>query len=126
VDERPVRADRIRKSVGAENTFPADLFAYEAARDALREIVDKVWDYCKGSGIRGRTVTLKVKFANFQIITRSRTGQMPIRTRSELEQLGDALLEPLFPVVRGIRLLGISMSSLGAEGAEQPEFSLPV
>src|SRR5205085_2751275 len=103
VDERPVRADRIRKSVGAENTFPADLFAHEAARDALREIVDKVWDYCEGTGIRGRTVTLKVKFANFQIITRSRTGQMPVRTRSELEQLGDALLEPLFPVVRGIR-----------------------
>jgi DNA polymerase-4 len=126
IDERPVRADRIRKSVGAENTFPADLFAYEAARDALREIVEKVWDYCEGSGIRGRTVTLKVKFANFQIITRSRTGQIPVRTRCELEQLGDALLEPLFPVVRGIRLLGISMSSLGAEGAEQPEFSLPV
>jgi DNA polymerase IV len=51
---------------------------------------------------------------------------MPVRTRSELEQLGDALLEPLFPVARGIRLLGISMSSLGAEEAEQPEFSLPV
>ena len=126
VDERPVRADRIRKSVGAENTFPADLFVYEAARDALREIVDKVWVYCEGSGIRGRTVTLKVKFANFQIITRSRTGQIPVRTRGELEQLGDALLEPLFPVARGIRLLGISMSSLAAEEAEQPEFSLPV
>ncbi|MBV8088980.1 MAG: DNA polymerase IV [Alphaproteobacteria bacterium] len=125
-DERPVRADRIRKSVGAENTFPADLFVYEAARDALREIVDKVWVYCEGSGIRGRTVTLKVKFANFQIITRSRTGQIPVRTRGELEQLGDALLEPLFPVARGIRLLGISMSSLAAEEAEQPEFSLPV
>src|ERR1700751_4655567 len=126
IDERPVRADRTRKSVGAENTFPADLLTYEAARDALREITGKVWAYCEGSGIRGRTVTLKVKFANFQIITRSRTGQMPIRTRSELEHLGDALLEPLFPVVRGIRLLGISMSSLGAEEAEQPEFSLPV
>jgi len=43
IDERPVRADRIRKSVGAENTFPADLFTCEAARDALREIADKVW-----------------------------------------------------------------------------------
>src|SRR5881394_458493 len=95
IDERPVRADRIRKSVGAENTFASDLFTYEAARDALREIVDKVWRYCEGAGIRGRTVTLKVKFANFQIITRSRTGQIPIRTRGELEQLGDALLEPL-------------------------------
>ncbi|HKD28086.1 MAG TPA: hypothetical protein VKC66_19535 [Xanthobacteraceae bacterium] len=72
-------------------------------------------------------VTLKVKFANFQIITRSRTGQTQIRTRSELEQLGDVLLEPLFPVARGVRLLSISLSSLAAEEAErQPEFSLPV
>ena len=125
VDERPVRADRIRKSVGAENTFLVDLLTYEEARDALREVVDKVWRYCEGAGIRGRTVTLKVKFANFQIITRSRTGQMPIRTRSELEEVGDALLEPLFPVARGIRLLGMSLSSLAPEQAEQPEFSLP-
>src|SRR5580704_17846461 len=126
VDERPVRADRTRKSVGVENTFLADLLTYEDARVAIQEIVDKVWRYCEGAGIRGRTVTLKVKFANFQIITRSRTGQMQIRTRGELEQLGDALLEPLFPVARGIRLLGISMSSLAADQAEQPEFSLPV
>src|SRR5437879_3111868 len=49
VDERPVRADRIRKSVGAENTFPADLITYDASRDALREIVDKVWEYCERS-----------------------------------------------------------------------------
>jgi DNA polymerase-4 len=125
VDERPVRADRIRKSVGAENTFPADLVTYEAACDALREIVDKVWGYCERSGIRGRTVTLKVKFANFRQITRSRTGQTQIGTRSELEQLGHALLEPLFPVAKGVRLLGISLSSLAAEEAERKrEFSL--
>jgi len=126
VDERPVRADRIRKSVGAENTFAADLFFYEAAREALGEIVDKVWAHCEGSGMRGRTVTLKVKFANFRVITRSRTGQTPIGTRSELEQLGCALLEPLFPVARGIRLLGVSLSSFGGAGKRDPEFSLPV
>jgi len=127
IDERPVRADRTRKSVGAENTFPADLLTYETARDALREIAGQVWTYCEGSGIRGRTVTLKVKFANFQVITRSRTGQMQVRTRDELEELGNALLEPLFPVAKGIRLLGISLSSLAAEEAERElEFSLPV
>jgi DNA polymerase IV len=127
IDERPVRADRTRKSIGAENTFPVDLLTYEAARDALREIAGKVWGYCEGSGIRGRTVTLKVKFANFQIITRSRTGQMQVRTQGELEELGNALLEPLFPVAKGIRLLGISLSSLAAAEAEHdPEFSLPV
>src|ERR1700746_2765910 len=48
VDERPVRADRIRKSVGTENRFHAHLFAYEAARDALREMVKKGWSYCEG------------------------------------------------------------------------------
>ena len=119
IDERPVRANRIRKSVGVENTFPADLVSYEAACDALRDIIEQVWGYCEGSGIRARTVTLKVKFSNFQRITRSRTGQVHIRSRGELEQLGNALLEPLFPVAKGIRLLGISLSSLVPEGAEQ-------
>jgi len=126
VDERPVRADRIRKSVGVENTFAADLFTYEAAREAPREIVDNVWAHCERSGVRGRTVTLKVKFTNFRVITRSRTGQTPIITRSELEQLGCALLEPLFPVARGIRLLGVSLSSFGEAAKRDPEFSLPV
>ena len=127
VDDRPVRADRIRKSVGAENAFPADLFTYEAARDALQDIIDKVWGHCEGSRLRGRTVTLKVKFANFQQITRSHTGQMLIRARSELEQLGNALLEPLFPVAKGVRLLGVSLSSLVLEETERErEFSLPV
>jgi DNA polymerase IV len=117
IDERPVMADRVRKSVGAENTFPADLHTYEAASEALKEIADKVWRYCEDTGVRGRTVTLKVKFANFRQITRSRTGQTPVGSRNELDEIGRFLLEPLFPVGRGIRLLGISLSSLGAEEA---------
>ncbi|HLO20958.1 MAG TPA: DNA polymerase IV [Sphingomicrobium sp.] len=114
IDERPVRADRMRRSIGAENTFSADLFTYEAAQAALQDIIDKVWEHCERSGNRGRTVTLKVKFANFRQITRSRTGQTQIRTRSELAKLGNALLEAIFPVTRGIRLLGLSLSSLTA------------
>jgi DNA polymerase IV len=125
VDERAVRADRVRKSIGAENTFPADLFTYEAARDALYGIIDTVWRHCERTGSRGRTVTLKVKFANFRQITRSRTADAQIATRSEVEALGTALLEPLFPVARGIRLLGISLSSLAAQESEgEPQVSL--
>jgi DNA polymerase-4 len=119
IDHRPVRADRIRKSIGAENTFAVDLFSYEAARDQLRDIIDKVWSYCERSGTRGRTLTLKVKFANFRQITRSRTGQVSIAARGELEQLSNALLEPLFPVAKGIRLLGISLSSLASAEPER-------
>src|SRR5438874_5670484 len=115
---RPVRADRTRNAVGAEHTFPDARFTYEAARDQLRDIIDTVWSYCERSGTRGRTVTVKIKYANFRQITRSRTGQMPVSTRGELEQLGNALLEPLFPVAKGIRLLGISLSSLLTEKRE--------
>ena len=56
---------------------------------------------------------------------------MQIRTRSELEELGNALLEPLFPVAKGVRLLGVSLSSLALsslaveEAEREPEFSLP-
>jgi DNA polymerase-4 len=112
IDERPVRADRTRKSVGVENTFSADLLTYEDARVALQDIIDKLWEHCERSGNRGRTVTLKVKFSNFRQITRRLTGEAPILTRSELEEFGSALLQPIFPVRRGIRLLGLSLSSL--------------
>src|SRR5215207_3815245 len=61
VDERRVHADRVRKSVGAENTFMSDLTDIGAARAALAPIIEKVWGYCQTSGTRGRTVTLKVK-----------------------------------------------------------------
>src|SRR5712691_11893329 len=61
VDERPVRADRVRKSVGAENTFNTDLFTLGEARDALQPIIEKVWHHCEATGTWGRTVTLKVK-----------------------------------------------------------------
>ena len=124
IDERPVRADRIRKSIGAENTFAADLSTYEAACDALREIIGKVWEHCERSGTSGRTATLKVKFSNFRQITRSHTGPVAIATRSELEQLGNALLQPLFPVKRGIRLLGVSLSSLENDRERQIDLSL--
>ena len=53
VDERPVRADRVRKSVGAENTFSQDLHAYEPMREALEPIIAKVWRYCQATAIRG-------------------------------------------------------------------------
>ena len=115
VDDRPVRADRMRKSLGAENTFPDDLFAFEAARDALRPITEKVWRHCAGAGVRGRTVTLKVKYADFRQITRSRTSAAFIATPAELEQIALALLGPIFPAQRGIRLLGVTLSSLGEE-----------
>jgi DNA polymerase-4 len=127
VDERPVRADRVRKSVGAENTFIADLITLSDARNALQPIIEKVWRYCEATGTRGRTVTLKVKYANFHQITRSTTVAEVLATKAELEQLSCALLEPVFPVRQGIRLLGVTLSALGdgtPQGDEQLRLSL--
>ena len=73
VDNREVRANRIRKSVGAENTFSSDLTEFDAMAAELQPLIDKVWRHCEDKGSRGRTVTLKVKFADFELITRSRT-----------------------------------------------------
>jgi DNA polymerase-4 len=112
VDERPVRADRVRKSVGAENTFPADIFTFAAASAALQPIIEKVWHYCEGAGIRGRTVTLKVKYADFQQITRSRSVTGVVADQGTLERISSELLAALFPVQKGIRLLGITLSAL--------------
>ena len=115
IDDRPVCADRIRKSVGAETTFSAHLFTAEEARVALEPLIAKVWSYCEGSTVRGRTATLKAKFADFQQITRSRTVDVPVASRAVLEELVSALLDPLFPVSKGIRLLGVTLSSLDVE-----------
>jgi hypothetical protein len=83
-----------------------------AARDALKPIIAKVWRHYQATGIRCRTVTLKVKFADFQQITRSKSVGDAIDNLAELERLSLGLLEPLLPTEKGVRLLGISLSSL--------------
>ncbi len=115
IDNRPVRADRIRKSIGAENTFFDDLTEFGAMREALQPILDKLWRHCENSGIRGRTVTLKVKFADFQIITRSRSTPSAVNARNDLDTIALDLLRPLLPPAKGIRLLGVSLSNLSSE-----------
>jgi DNA polymerase-4 len=128
VDDRPVCADRARKSVGAETTFGVDLFTLDEARAGLGPLIGKVWSYCDGSAIRGRTVTLKAKYADFRQVTRSRTVEAPVASQAALEELVFALLEPLFPVSKGIRLLGVTLSSLGAgtEAGAEHQLRLPI
>jgi DNA polymerase-4 len=66
-------------------------------------------------------VTLKVKFSDFQIITRSRTLSQPVGSEAEIAQVVETLMQPLFPVLKGIRLLGVTLSSLGEEAEDAPE-----
>jgi DNA polymerase-4 len=109
IDERPVRANRIRKSVGAENTFSQDLTDYEALAAELQPLIEKVWRHCDTTGARGRTATLKVKFFDFELITRSKSVGV-IDTASDLSSMTLELLKQLMPPKKAIRLLGISVS----------------
>lgn len=120
IDERPVRADRIRKSVGAENTFSLDLVEFEALREALLPIIDKVWQHCESVGARGRTVILKVKYADFQTITRSHTHTSPVSSLETLQQISLELLGALMPPSKGIRLLGVTAAALETGMADTP------
>jgi len=115
VDDRPVKPDRVRKSVGAENTFSEDLHALEAMSAALQAIIEKVWRHCRELGVRGRTITLKVKFSDFQTITRSRSFPSSVNERETIEETVLSLLTQLLPVTKGVRLLGVTVSSLETE-----------
>lgn len=116
VDERQVKADRVRKSVGAEDTFSVDVHDFETAQAGLEPLIEKVWRYCEASGIRAKTATLKVKWAT-----------APIENAAELAAVLTMLLSPLFPAPKSIRLLGVTLSSLEPaklESASQFSFAL--
>jgi DNA polymerase-4 len=126
VDDRPVRADRIRKSVGAENTFSNDLTEFDVMVAELQPLVDTVWRHCEGASKRGRTVTLKVKFNDFEIITRSRSVAIPVSNRDDLERVAVGLLQAEMPLRKPVRLLGVSLSSLQTAAEAPPQLDLPI
>lgn len=122
IDRREVRPDRERKSIGAETTFLTDLTAFEAAWRELEPLIDKVWRYADTHQLRARTVTLKVKFSDFQIITRSHTVGA-LTARDDLIAAVNTLLLGVFPAPKGIRLLGVTLSNLHAP-EDEPQLSL--
>ena len=126
VDNREVHANRIRKSVGAENTFSTDLTEFDAMAAELQPLIDKVWRHCEDMGSRGRTVTLKMKFNDFEIITRSRSIPVAVASRGDLERLSIALLQNEMPVPKPVRLLGVSLSSLQGDDQEESQLGLPI
>ncbi|MGD0430709.1 MAG: DNA polymerase IV [Acetobacteraceae bacterium] len=116
-DDRPVVADRQRKSIGSETTFVRDLVAWSEAKSALAPLFASIWTSCLRSGLVARTVTVKVKYADFQQITRSRSLADGIASQAVMEELGFELLRPLFPPPQGVRLLGVTLSNLSDPGA---------
>jgi DNA polymerase-4 len=123
-DDRLVQADRERKSSGSETTFSEDLTDPVQIEAGVIAMADDVWTWCEKTNARGRTITVKIKWADFQISTRSRSMQMTIQTREKLNQLALDLIRSAFPPPKGIRLVGVTLSNFqlesGSEAAELP------
>ena len=118
-DDRPVTPDRPRKSSGAETTFAADLTQPSDIEDGVRAMADDVWAWCEKHQVFGQTVTVKIKYADFRHVTRSRTLTAPVVTRDQLHEVSISLVQSVYPVPMGIRLLGVTVSKLGAASVSQ-------
>lgn len=117
IDLRRIRADRPRKSVGGERTFERDIGTGPALREALERIITIVWERIERSGARGRTVTLKLKDAAFQTITRARSQVLPVANEAEFALAARALLDSVLPLPQPVRLMGLTLSALEGDTA---------
>jgi DNA polymerase-4 len=120
-DDRPVRSHRAAKSVGAERTFETDLTDRDALLAALDRVAEAAWVRIAKHGVHGRTVTLKVRFADFRTITRARSTMVTPDQPSSFRNAGIALLEAVLPAPSGIRLLGLTLSAIEQETDETNE-----
>jgi DNA polymerase IV len=116
-DDRPVQPNRERKSSGSETTFPEDLIDPARIEAGVIAMADDVWARCEKTNCRGRTVTVKIKWANFQISSRSRSMETAIDTKAKLREVALDLIRSVFPPLKGIRLVGVTLSNFPSPNA---------
>ena len=117
-DDRPVEPNRIRKSIGAEESYADDLIDYHAIISALEEIAESLQQRIERNETSGRTLTLKVKYADYQQVTRSRTVSESIYDAATMMSLAKDLLQTTEAEDKHVRLLGLAISNLDCEREE--------
>ena len=120
IDDREVKPDRPYKSVSAERTFDEDVSDPARLAAELTRIAGYAWDRVRRAEVAGRTVTLKVKYGDFTIITRSKSFAAPVPDLESFTAAGQKLLTALHPLPKGIRLLGLGLHNLSEEEASRP------
>ena len=110
-DERPVNPHRERKSSSSETTFDEDLSDAATIEAGILSLVNDVWKWAEKTGMRGRTTTVKIKWADFQQSTRSRTLKEPIDNEELFRQVSLDLVRSVFPLRKSIRLVGVGLSN---------------
>lgn len=123
-DDRPVEPNRPRKSSGSETTFSEDRVIPAKIEAGVLEMADDVWAWCEKNQSFGATATVKIKYADFRIVTRSRTASRPITSRELLHETSLALVRSIYPVTIGIRLVGVSVSNFSSNDDAQLDLQL--
>ncbi len=118
-DERPVVPDAEEKSVGAERTFDSDLRGYETLERELLRLSGRVGRTLRSRGLRGRTVSLKVRFTDFRTVTRARTLSCGTDVARRIHRTAVDLLADTVPGDAAVRLLGVRVE--GLTGTDEPE-----
>lgn len=124
IDERPVNPNRIRKSFGKETTFDEDIQDLDDCRNFLMDLSQSLADLLHRHDTWGRTLTLKVKYQDFDLVTRSVTLAEGFRDQASIAAHIDELLEKTQVGERAVRLLGLSISNLPIEHEEGHELQL--
>jgi DNA polymerase-4 len=124
-DFRPVRADRIRKSVGAERTFNEDIDSVDDMIEVILPIVDTVYERLQRIGRFGRTLSIKVKYKDFTSITRSTTFTSEVGDKSVLIEAAEKLVKDNIQIGDEVRLLGVTVSNLSGKDMEGEQIEIP-
>lgn len=111
-DDRDVVAQREAKSIGNEETFSTDLTAIDDVRVQVVRLADNVAQRCRNEGLLPRTITLKVKYADFEVVTRSKSSPTAVTSAQAMVHLLEGALGEL-NVARGVRLVGVSARNFG-------------
>lgn len=117
-DDRTVIANGEAKSIGHEETFTEDIYSRDDIHTHLVRLTDAVARRCRTDGLSPRTCTLKIKFADFRMITRSRTSSIPLSSAQAMLRLIESTLDEV-DLQSGVRLVGISARNF-SEPADQP------
>jgi DNA polymerase IV len=111
IDDRPVETEQETKSIGAEDTFPYDLTKLEEMEEALEKITETVCRRLDKHNLKGKTITVKIKYSDFKIITRSKSFAESLNDHHSIITAAKELLQKTDPEGARVRLLGITISN---------------
>jgi DNA polymerase IV len=121
IDERPVNPNQETKSISAEDTFAEDLTTVHQMNEELEKLAPIVHKRLTEHGLKGRTITLKIRYSDFKVITRSKSFHQPINDLTLIASTAGELLEASLSQGSRVRLLGITISNFGEKPITKTE-----